>query len=218
LNALRLACFLVLAGTAPALAAPFPIQDPDRAAQAVPLSIVADPNTGFRPHVRIGAVLDDPALEQAVRSGLPLRLNLRIELWRQGFFDSFEEARLWIAVLQYEPLERRFLVHFPGQSGEASPFGSFLAARTAIERDYRFDLRPARSGRFYYSAYLEIETLSLSDIDELGRWLRGELQPAVTGQQSLAGALGQGVRRLLVRLLRLPTRRYEIRSPLFNVP
>jgi hypothetical protein len=73
------------------------------------------------------------------------------------------------------------------------------------------------SGRYYYTAVLQIETLSLSDLDELERWLQGELGPAVSGRRSLSDAVGEGAKRLLIRLLGLPTRRVEARSDRFRI-
>jgi hypothetical protein len=86
-----------------------------------------------------------------------------------------------------------------------------------LARHLRLPLRPTRSGRFYYIALVELETLSLSDLEELGRWLRGELAPAVRGDQDVEGALAKGVNRLLVRVLGVPARRVRLRTPTFAV-
>jgi hypothetical protein len=48
--------------------------------------------------------------------------------------------------------------------------------------------------------------------------LKGELQPAVSGDRSLPGAIGQGARRLFIRVLSLPERRLEGRSERFRMP
>ena len=87
-----------------------------------------------------------------------------------------------------------------------------------IEGNYPLQIRPNRAGRYYYLGRLEIETLSLSDIQELERWLQGELQPAVRGDRSVAGALGDGAKRLMIRLLNLPARGLDTRSARFRVP
>ncbi|MBT8395324.1 MAG: hypothetical protein KJN92_00090, partial [Gemmatimonadetes bacterium] len=36
--------------------------------------------------VEVGDIFSDPDLVEAVRSGLPLRILLRIQLWKNGFF------------------------------------------------------------------------------------------------------------------------------------
>jgi hypothetical protein len=63
-----------------------------------------------------------------------------------------------------------------------------------------------------------VETLSMSDLDELERWLHGELGPAVAGQRSVPGAVGQGAKRLMLRWLDLPHRRVDARSERFDFP
>lgn len=183
-------------------------------AQAPPLSVRAE---GGSARVLPGHVLAEAALEDALQSGLPLRLRFRVELWRERFFDELVDRSDWTVLLAFEPLERRYLIARDGaDQPEVHP--SYADARAAIERPYSPPLRATRPGRYYYLASLEIESLTLSDLEELDHWLRGELGPAVTGRSSVLGALGTGLRRALIRMLRLPTRQYQARSPVFEVP
>jgi len=186
-------------------------------AQEAGISIRADTAAGMRPVLRVGAILDNETLRAATASGIPVRVNVRIELWRDGFFDDLAGSRSWNTALLYEPLGKRYLVHAVGSDSRPIPFDDYDSARRAVEGERLIDLRPRRTGKYYYTATLVIETLSLSDVQELERWLQGELQPAVSGDRSLPGALGQGVKRLTIRLLRLPTRRLEARSSSFVV-
>jgi hypothetical protein len=187
-------------------------------AQVLPLTIVVDESAGYRSRLQVGNILDDPALEEAVRAGVPLRLRLQTELWRDGFFNSLEGSEATTFTVFYQPLEQRFMVRttMPDRT-ELRGFRSFGAVRAALEGGYTPELGPRRGGRYYYTALLELETLTLSDLAELERWLKGELQPAVSGDGSVPSAVGQGVKRLLVRVLRLPARRYEARSGWFRV-
>lgn len=169
------------------------------------------------PRISVGSVLSDRALEEAVRSGLPLRMRFRVELWRDTWFDDLVQQATWTTVLAFEPLDQRFLAVGPG-ADSIGRYDGYDAARAALEQPYSPAMAPTAGGRYYYLAYLEIETLSLSDLDELERWLRGELQPAVESGGSVPGAIGTGLKRLLVRVLGLPARRYEARSPPFRVP
>lgn len=169
------------------------------------------------PLVRVGGALDDRALEEAVVSGLPLRMRFRAELWRDTWFDDLVQQETWTAVLAFEPLEQRFLTVGPG-SDSVGRYADYDAARQALGRPYSPTMGPVMDGRYYYLVYLEIETLSLSDLDELERWLHGELGPVVRGDGSVTGAIGTGLKRLLVRVLGLPARRYEARSEPFRVP
>jgi hypothetical protein len=199
-------------------AEPAAVPRDDGLVQSPALVVAADPAAGYRPLVRVGAVLDDPALEEAVRSGLPLRLRFRVELWRDGFIDNLVADQTWAAVIVHEPLEKQYLVRIQ-QTGaeETRRVSSYESARALVEAVYRPTLRPPRPGRYYYTATLEVETLSLSDLEELERWLRGELRPAVSGKRSLPSAAGQGAKRLLLRILGLSARRHEVRSDWFVV-
>lgn len=185
------------------------------AVQEPRLAVRADSAANGRAVLDLGPVLDDAALAEAVRSGLPLRIDVRVELWRDGFFDSLEGGEDWAAVLLFEPLERQYVVRHATRP--ARRFNDYMRAREVVESVYMLALAPRRAGKYYYTATLEIETLSLSDLEELERWLRGELGPAVSGERSIVDAMGAGARRLLIRLLGLPSRRVEARSERFTI-
>jgi hypothetical protein len=71
-------------------------------------------------------------------------------------------------------------------------------------------LLPDREGsRYYYNLVLNIEALSVSDMDQVERWLRG-----MRGEGA-AASLGNGVRTLMLRMLGGEKRTYEKRSPTF---
>lgn len=186
--------------------------------QRAPLAVTQDPAASHRGVVRVGDVLEDRELADAVRSGLPIRLRFRVELWKDGFTDDQVGAEEWTTVLTFDPLSELYIVRTRAAAGTAKMFTDYKTARTAIEGQYNLTLRPGREGKYYYTASLDVETLSLSDLDELERWLKGELQPAVSGDRSLPGALGQGARRLFMRVLSLPERRFEARSERFRNP
>lgn len=188
-----------------AVAAPIDAQDP----------LVLDDRRPV-PRVIVGNILEDDALENAVRSGLPLRMRFRLELWRDQVIDELVDQFAWGAVVAYEPIERQFLAGLlPGDSLAGYP--SWETARRVLEQPYTPAIGTPGPGRYYYIGELEIETLSLSDLDELERWLRGELEPAVRGRRSVRAAIGTGLKRFLIRILGLPARRYEVRSEPFAV-
>ncbi len=187
-------------------AAPAAAQDP----------LVLDP-AASGPHVAVPGLLQDDALEDAVRSGLPLRMRFRIELWRDGFVDDLVAQAAWTVAVAFEPLEQHYLAGVLPSDSLAS-FDTWSEARAAVEGPYTPAMRAVGAGTYYYIGVVEVETLSLSDLDELERWLRGELEPAVRGGRSVGGALGTGLKRLLIRIIGLPARRHEARSRPFQVP
>ena len=80
-----------------------------------------------------------------------------------------------------------------------------------------FPLAEVKKGqRGYYNLLLDVEVLSLTDLDEVQRWLRGELKPAVSGKKNPGTAIGRGVRTLVVRLLGGEKRHYEARTGTFR--
>ncbi len=209
-----LAAALALAapGLGPALAAQ------QRAPQDRPLVVQADPAGGYRAVLGLGDVLAGGALRDVVRGGIPLRLRVSVELWHdRRFFDELAGSQGWSTVLFYEPLEETFALRETA-TGPLRRFPSYEAAAAYLQHAYPLGLRPGRRGSYYYVARVDIETLSLSDLQELERWLRGELRPAVGGESPVSSALADGVRRLFVRVLGLPSRRFEARSPKFAVP
>jgi hypothetical protein len=224
-SAVRLAFSLTILVTAvahAAAAAPAPAPpaagDSPREEQPAPLLVVDyDAANGYRPTVRVGPVLASAQLENAARSGVPVRVRVRVELWRDRFFDQLVDTATWSTVIVYEPLSRDFFVRTLPAGGGARRFTSFAAARAAVELVHTPALQPRQPGRYYYTSSLQIETLSLSDLEELERWLQGELQPAVSGQRSVPGALGQGAKRLMLRLLDLPHRRVDARTGRFSI-
>jgi hypothetical protein len=199
-----------------------PVMMPDTAPpaqQEAKLRVTVDPAAGGRATVHVGAVLRDSELEKAALSGLPIRVRIHVELWKDRVFDALVDSSGKSFILVYEPISQQFIVRTdPGSAGgSAGRFNGYEAARATIETQFTPRIQPRGSGRFYYTVSLQIETLSVSDLEELERWLQGELQPAVSGQRSVPGAIGQGAKRLMLRLLDLPAARYDARTQRFRI-
>ena len=200
----RVALFVLLAGALPA----------SLHAQRTLAVGVASPSGQWRPVVRVHQPLRERDLRDALASGLPVRLHLRVELWRRDVLDQLEGTQeISLAVLR-SALDEGYLVE-DGRVQRTLP--SLAAAEAAIQVAFAPTLRPRKRGRFYYLATLDVETLSMSDLDELRRWLRGEARPAVAGEKPVGRAVERGVRRLFVRMLGLPARQWRARSPSFAV-
>jgi hypothetical protein len=180
----------------------------------------AAPTGSQAPVVRSEHLLDDGRWLETLRSGLPVRLHYGVGVWRSrgGWFDAFERQVGWDVVLRHEPLLDQYTV-LTVVGGRASErrYATVDALSAALAFAYQVSVRPAQPGRYYYTASLEISTLSDSDLDELQRFLEGDLDDVADGKQGVGDALGRGATRFLLRLAGLPTLRLEVRSPTFEV-
>lgn len=197
------------------------------AAQAVPavrlsvrLGSDSAPSGSRPPVVRSENLLSDGRWLSALRSGLPVRLHYRVEVWRSrgGWFDAFERQAEWDVVLRHEPLLDQYtvLTIFSGRVRERR-YATLDALTAALAFAYQISVRPAVAGRYYYTASMEISTLSDSDLDELQRFLEGDLGEVAQGEEGVGDALGRGATRFLLRLAGLPSLRLEVRSTTFEV-
>jgi hypothetical protein len=174
------------------------------------------------PRVRALRVLSDARLRDLLRNGFPARLHWRVEVWStRGWFDDRKSAVEWDVIVRYEPLERRYEIVSIDAEGNPTPLGRtehFANVEAIIERPQQPPiLPPRRRDRVYYSVVLDVEMLSVSDLDEVERWLRGELRPAVRGQRNPGTAVTRGVRTVVAKLLGAEKRHYEGRSGRFDV-
>ena len=174
---------------------------------------VGAPERGWPAIIQVGPLLDDPALRGALDSALPLRFLLRVELWRNGVLDRLVQTDEASVALVQDPLGGGYSVEAPGIDRRVP---SISDAQAALDALLTTALRPDLGGRYYYLAPLEVETLSLSDLDELRRWLRGEVASAIGGQAPPTRAVERGLGRLMIRVMGLPTRRFEARSGTFD--
>lgn len=174
---------------------------------------VTVPGAGSTGVVTATGLFGDPEMRELVRAGFPISLKFRLELWRPGgLFNDLEGSHEWEMIVAYDPSRQRYGV-VRRQGGRIDDLGSFATLSTAqsvLERPLRITLYPQRQGRRYYYNYaLDVAALSVSDMDQLERWLRG-----VRGTTA-ASAVGSGVRTLMLRMLGGENRHYERRSPTF---
>ena len=180
------------------------------------VTVAAQTNT---PRVRSTGLLSDGKFVGLMRSGFPLRLHYRLELWkvRASWFDQFVREVSWDAVARNDPLADDFVLI--RQGGSISRYATPEELSAALDIPYTVTLRPNPSlgGRYYFVARLEVTTLNDTDLQELSRWLSGDVGPAVSGEGNFGEALARGAQRVLVRLAGLPRQRLEARSPTIRI-
>jgi len=194
--------------------------------QAAGINVSVPPSTPttpvpMGPVIRTANVIADRELQTLLQNGFPANLHYRTELWsRGGLFDDVKSSVEWDVLVRYEPLTKTYRVaRFVGEEAEnLGRFERYEDAQAALARPYQPKLPARRTrDRQYYIVTLEVEVLSMSDLDEIDRWLRGELRPAVRGKHNPGTALGRGLSRLATKLLGGENRRYEQRSEIFRV-
>lgn len=171
--------------------------------------------------VRAARLLGGGKIRELMRSGFPAALSFRLELWRVGgLFNELESSAQWNVLVRYDPYSQQYLVVRRHGTALEEDFGGFPtldSAESVLDKPYPVRLPPRRGGtRYYYNVVLDVEALSVSDLDELERWMRGELRPAVRGKRAPLSALRRGFGTLLSRVLGGETRHYEARSGTFR--
>ena len=171
---------------------------------------------GGVPRVQATALLADGQFVGLMRSGFPLRLHYRLELWRSrsGWFDQFVSDASWDAVARHDPLADDFVLL--RSTGSVARYSTPDDLERALEIPFRVNLKPKGSGNFYFLCRLEVTTLNDADLEQLTRWLKGDDSPSVPGGGNVGDALARGAQRLLVRIAGLPRLTLEARSETYS--
>jgi len=197
-------------------AAPLMAQRP-RVQLDVALAAATAPTIGAT--VGTESLLDDPKTRELLHNGFPARIHYRLELWRTGgFSDERRGLTEWEVLVAFDPAAETFNAVRRGDEGRVlenyGGFPTLIAAEAAFGRPLRVDLHPDGSGRFYYNLVLDVQTLTVSDLDALQQWLRGPEPPSRNPLKAIRSGLGT----LVSRLLGGDKRHYERRSDVFTVP
>jgi hypothetical protein len=190
---------------------------PPAAAQQPSLTVTLQSDV---PRIQAAGLLADGQFVALMRSGFPLRLHYRLELWRgrATWFDQFVSEATWDAVARHDPIADDFVLIRTGGSTTRHASADDLAR--ALQIPYRVTLAPrgrgGGGGRFYFLCRLEVTTLNDTDLEELTRWLKGDVSPAVSGKGNVGSALARGAQRIIVRIAGLPRLTLEARSEAFS--
>ena len=193
------------------------------AAQRVRVEVLSPSQNAWAdepPAVSSAGLLSDASMRDLLANGFPARLHYRLERWASGrWFDDLKAAFEWDVILKYDVLGKKYqVVRVVNRKSES--LGEYVAvdsAEGAAQAPFKAAISlPKKGQRGYYNLLLDVETLSLSDLDEVQRWLRGELKPAVSGKRNPGTALGRGIRTLVLRLLGGEKRHYEARTGTFR--
>jgi hypothetical protein len=209
----RLRAVLLLALTAAPLAAQ---RDKPR------VEISVNPATALAegPAISSENLLADARTREHLQNGFPARLHYRLELWKKGgVFDDLAGRTEWDVLVAYDPTAQRYnMIRRSSDDQVRENFGGFATITSAdaqVSQAFRAALHPSRSGRFYYNLNVDVETLTLSDLDEVQQWLRGPTSPSKANPLT---AIRSGIGTLLSRVLGGSATHYNAQSGVFAVP
>lgn len=157
------------------------------------------------PDVRTTGVLSAGRTSELIRNGFPARLHYKLERWAAGtFVNDVKASSEWEFIVQYDPLAKTYkLIRATSQNAVVVGIYNDLADVDAkLAEPFPAPISvPKRGEKSYYVLSLNVAAMSLGDLDEVQRWLRGELRPAVSGHRNPGTAVSSGLRTLVVRVL-----------------
>lgn len=169
------------------------------------------------PVVRATSLMSDGTFEGSLRNGFPVRFSFRLALWRDAaFYDRLVRETTWDAVVILDPVTNTYqLVRTP--ETRVDNFVDLPTLDSALATPFTVEvLPPPRAGRYYYIVTLDAESLPLSELDEIERWLRGDLGRAITQRGDVNNAFSRGARLVMIRLSGLPRRTLQARTQKFQ--
>jgi len=172
------------------------------------------------PSIRTTRIVTAPHTAELIRNGFPARLHYKLERWSAGqFVNDLKSQNEWEVIVEFDALNKEFRVvrATADRAVLVGAYDSLATADSAVAADYRPRIGLPKPGeRSYYRLALTVEAMSLSDLDEVRRWLRGELRPAVRGRRNPGTAVTSGVRTLFVRILGGERLRYDANTGVFK--
>ena len=148
---------------------------PAVAALEVEVQASVDPTNWLVAELSAVDIFDEDLLN-AVRSGLPARFRWRVEVWenRSGLWDRLAASAETELRLLYDALDEEYRIL--DRAGRAISHSTQLEVVSALLGEERLDLVPVEEladRTHYLVAELEIRPLTLEEVRDLERWLRG---------------------------------------------
>jgi hypothetical protein len=172
------------------------------------------------PAVRTIDVITSSHTAELIRNGFPARLHYKLERWAAGtFVNRIKATTEWEMIVEYDALAKIYrVIRVTADSAVVlGEYDSLSTAAAKVAEPYRPKISlPKRGEKTYYVVTLDVEAMSLSDLDEVRRWLRGELRPAMRGKRNPGTAVTTGIRTLFVRIMGGERIRYQANTGVFR--
>lgn len=183
----------------------------------------ADELTTMGPLVLATNMLSSAHSREPLAAGFPARFHFLVTLWSEGRFTNAVERRAeYDVIVRYLAIEKKYEVVQLMNDRPPFSLGKFdhvEDAERAVARPTRVPITAFASKKpLYYRATLDVTILGESDLDEVDRWLKGEVEPAIHGDRNPGTTVTRSIRRLASRLLGGDSRQFEAVTPSFHVP
>lgn len=172
--------------------------------------------------VAVTGVLADRAFDKLLRSGFPVRVHVKAELWRsRRFLDDIVAETEWDFFVRFDTFDSFYeVVRIVGDSitPVGGPYRTLKDAQRAAEIPFALRLpTPPRGRESYINVQADVQTMEMSDLNQLLGWLRGEARPAVEGKKNPTTVVGGALRSIGSRLLGAEVRHIEGRTKSFRL-
>lgn len=188
-------------------------------AQNTPRIVITPPTLTSPASVQVLAVLADKKFDELMRNGWPVHVHVTAEMWQTGrVFDEVAARAEWDLIVRFDTFDSNYEVAriTPDSIIPLGAFKKLAEARAASELAYAPPLGiPPRGRESYVSVRADVETINMSDLEQLQRWLNGEARPAVQGKKNPGTAIVRGLRSLVTRLLGGEVRHLDGRTRTF---
>jgi hypothetical protein len=161
--------------------------------------------TADGPIVTIANLFTDRRSEELLASGFRARLVVTVELWRSRALGDERIGQVTSErAVRFDPVRKAyFYARFERdtwiEEGQRSTLDS---VRTAVGSAQHSPIMAPRNARgLYYTVTVSVETLSSDDLNEVKRWVNGELQPALRGRRDPGTALSRTLGWLFSRIM-----------------
>lgn len=193
------------------LASTLPLAAPAFARQRPRLEVHLSADSVPAAEITIHSLLTDQVVN-ALESGFPLYVHYQVELREPGglFGGRLAQRFEWDYVVLWNPVRNNYAAETPDERVEMPTRDSLSRW---VSRPRYFQLEPGRPGQYFYQVGVQARTLSDEDVDEAFAWLRA----GDNAQRERPGMFTRAARRLLVRVMPLPSFGLEARSEIFGV-
>ncbi len=151
----------------------------------------------------IDSLLDDKVIE-GLKRGLTVSITYQIELWmeRNNWFDRIVDGGIMWLKLSYNKLENRYIFENIEERRSTGKFEKALKKCSEIENFYITKIKKLKTDNIYYIVIKEtIKPLSVENINEIGQWLKGEVENVDLNKIKKPRETGRSLRNYLLEII-----------------